>query len=244
MAFESVVANYKLQPMWKRLLLVSVVSILPAALKVFEEGQLLQEELDQAVSNKDAAERKFKKARDRKANLPKLEEQLAYTEGQLALASKKLPDEFVIEKVLQKTSIIAQDVGINLQEFDPGEGVPTGGLFKYVEMPISLKLFGSYGQIATFFDRIVHLELLVHIKNIQMETDTMPEEQGSKPDLDTNANLSAEVLQKKAREKSRISASAEMVIFRTLTVQEESAIAAVEEKDKKKNKPKKPQPKT
>ena len=225
MAFESLTDRYKTLPIWKRIILLGFIGISPSILKIVEDGQALQDELNMARVSRDASERKFKKSRKRKANLPKLEEQLAHTEGQLALASKKLPDEFVIEKVLQKVSIIAQDVGLDLREFDPGDGAPTGGLFKYVELPIRLEVFGTYGQIATFFDRIVHLELLVHIKDIEMQA-SMEKNKKIKNNAPSETS-SPEQLQKKARDNTKILATSKMVIFRTLNNAEESAIAAI-----------------
>ncbi|MCB9228789.1 MAG: type 4a pilus biogenesis protein PilO [Deltaproteobacteria bacterium] len=225
MIFESAIDNYKGQAIWKRMLLLVVLSIIPSVMTFFEDGQSLHEELSMAKSARDSSAVKFKNARKRKTNLPVLEEQLSYTQEQLLLASKKLPDEFIIEKVLQKVSVIAQDLGLKLQEFDPGQGQPAGGLFKYVEMPIHLKLLGTFAQTATFFDRVVHLELLSHIKNIEMTATSTIDESLSKKTSDVK--LSSDTMQKIAREKLKISSNAEMVIFRTMNETEESALTSI-----------------
>lgn len=232
MDIESIVSNYKMTKFGKRALLLVFLSILPAGWVFFEDGQILQEEKDTAESAKNIAEQKFKKARKRKSNLPKLEEKLAFTVGELAKAKKKLPDEFVMEKILQNTAMIAQDIGLELRVFDPGKGRLTGGDFKYVELPINLVIFGTYGEIASFFDRIVHLELLVHLRNIKMQISNLEEED----DSTGGKKIAADKLQKHNRDNLRLIVNTEMVVFRSPSEREESAIEAVDVKDKKKDK--------
>ena len=144
-------------------------------------------------------------------------------------------------KILQKTAMIAQDVGVDLNLFQPGQGAPAGGVFKYVELPISLQIIGTYVQIATFFDRVVHLDLLVHIKNIELslakdiEKSISEKAAGSIKDKD----LQREAIQRARRENAKIMGTADMVIFRTLSRREELAIEAASQAKSKKGKGKK-----
>ena len=236
MDVESIKISYRQMSIVKKLLIIVFVGAIPGSCAYFEEGPILQEDLERAENSRDAAKSKFQKAREQKANLPKLEEKLAFTEGELSKASKKLPDEFVMGKILQKTAMIAQDVGVDLQLFQPGKGAPAGSIFKYVELPVSLQVIGTYGQIATFFDRIVHLDLLVHIKNIEMALAQSSEKSISERTAAQikDKDLQREAIQRARRENAKIMGTADMVIFRTLTRQEELAIEAAAQKNQKK----------
>ncbi|NRA43595.1 MAG: type 4a pilus biogenesis protein PilO [Oligoflexales bacterium] len=241
MDIESIKVSYRQMSIVKKLLIIIIIGAVPGSCTYIEEGPILQEDLDRAINTRNAARAKFQKAREQKANLPKLEEKLALKEGELSKASKKLPDEFVMGKILQKTAMIAQDVGVDLNLFQPGQGAPAGGVFKYVELPISLQIIGTYVQIATFFDRVVHLDLLVHIKNIELslakdiEKSISEKAAGSIKDKD----LQREAIQRARRENAKIMGTADMVIFRTLSRREELAIEAASQAKSKKGKGKK-----
>lgn len=233
MALEGVKEIYRDMSIVKKAVLIIAVGSTPGACKYMDEAELLNEDLERAYNARDAAKTKFEKARKQKANLPKLEEQLAFTEAELAKASDKLPDEFAMGKILQKTAMIAQDVGIELNLFQPGQESPAGTVFKYVELPIALQMVGTYGQIATFFDRIVHLDMLVHIKDTELSVAPL---ESDEDDATANENQPKELTQRERRQNAKLTGSADMVIFRTLTQKEELAIAtATQEKKKKDN---------
>ncbi|MFK7823514.1 MAG: type 4a pilus biogenesis protein PilO [Oligoflexales bacterium] len=238
MDLETIKTGYRQLAIIKKLVIITVIGVTPGSCKFFEEGPLLRDDLERATNSRDAAKLKFKKAAEQKENLPKLEEKLAYTEDELQKASNKLPDEFIMGKILQKTSMIAQDVGIELRLFQPGQGVPAGTVFKYVELPIALQIIGTYGQIATFFDRVVHLDLLVHVKNIELSLagnlDASSSEKAAQQIKDKD--LQTEAIQRARRENAKIMGSANMIIFRTLSRQEELALEAAAQKSAKKNK--------
>ena len=238
MDIEEIKTKYRQMSIVKKLAIITVIGAAPGSCTYWEEGPLLKEELDRAESSRDAAKIKFEKAKEQKENLPKLEEKLAYTEAELLKASKKLPDEFIMGKILQKTAMIAQDVGIELRLFQPGQGAPAGTVFKYVELPIALHVIGTYGQIATFFDRVVHLDLLIHVKNIELSlaTNLDPSSSEKAAEQIKDKDLKKEAIQRARRENAKIQGKAEMIIFRTLTRQEELAIEAAAQKNAKKNK--------
>lgn len=192
----------------------------------------LHEDVDSVTMSRDSAKAKFEKAVNLKNNLPKLEQTLTNTKGELASASKKLPDNFLIENVLQKTAMIAQDVGIELRSFDPGRVAPSGSTYKYAELPISVQIFGTFSQIASFLDRIVHLELLIHIENLQLELSSLENKTPAALDLSNKINLLA--FQKRSREFSRLTGTVDIVIYRTLNHNERSAISVAASAERKK----------
>ena len=229
---EEYINRYKALKFYLRLILLVIAGFLPALYEYSDRSELLEEDLELAQSEKDAAKRAFDKAKLRKSNLPKLEEQLAHTESQLEEASKRLPDNFVMDKILQKTAMIAQELGVKLILFDPQDAIPSNTAFRYAKLPIKLELVGTYAQVATFFDRIVHLELLAHIQNFRM---------GAVEEADANKQKNAQIeselakdpsqLQRVRRSRTRIRVESDLIVYRTLTVSEQNAIDASEEKN-------------
>jgi Tfp pilus assembly protein PilO len=52
--------------------------------------------------------------------------------------------------------------------FKPGLEMPSETAFKFLKLPINLQVQGTYGQIAAFFDRVTHLDLLVRVTNVEL----------------------------------------------------------------------------
>ena len=55
-----------------------------------------------------------------------------------------------------------------MMSFKPGAEMVVAGSHRYAELPIELTLIGKYNQIVNFFDSIVNLEKIVHLRNISM----------------------------------------------------------------------------
>ena len=55
-------------------------------------------------------------------------------------ARSALPDKFEIDRILEKISILTEDSGVRLLMFDPKSEQISDTAFKYVELPIALKL--------------------------------------------------------------------------------------------------------
>lgn len=228
---EELLAKYKALKYSLRLLVLILISLIPGVYLYLDSSGSLEADLELAMTEKETAKQAFDKARSRKANLPKLEEQLAQTESQLLEASKRLPDQFVMDKILQKTAMIAQDVGVQLILFDPQDPIPSNTAFRYAKMPISLQLMGTYAQIATFFDRLVHLKLLIHIKNFQLSLTELEDPNKNFKDPELEKDLIRQ--QKIKRSRTRVNATADLVVYRTLTAEEQNAIDSTLNKNKK-----------
>lgn len=206
-----------------RIVILVFIGIILFFLMYNSELSLLQEELNQAVFTKEQAEQRFLKIREIKENLPELERLYERKEKELEIASKKLPDNFIMDNIIQKTALIAQETGIVIKQFDPGRAVPSETAFRYAKMPIKIEVHGRFNQIAQFFDQIVHLDLLMHVKNIQIGlskqlADDVPDgfsSGGSNKDYDKQRSL---------RMYAKAFAFAELIVFRSLSQNERSAI--------------------
>jgi type IV pilus assembly protein PilO len=106
------------------------------------------------------------------ANREKLEEEVSLMNEKLKHALTLLPNETDIRGILRNISLLAGKIGIDLLYFRPGS-VANRGLFS--EIPIDLRLGGSYNEIAVFFDRIGKLSRIVNIRDISMASPTKKE---------------------------------------------------------------------
>jgi type IV pilus assembly protein PilO len=86
-----------------------------------------------------------------------------YRKRQIAL--EKLPEDEEIPSLLQKIDGLAKIVGLRMNSFTRLE--PMDSQF-YSVIPVEMEMFGSYNQIATFFDYIGKLTRIVNITNISM----------------------------------------------------------------------------
>jgi Tfp pilus assembly protein PilO len=211
MDLEELKERYKMLPLWARFLIMGAIGLLPGAYVYYDEGDALQSQLEQEQSDEVVARGDFERSRQQKANLPKLEEDLAFTEEQLVKAKKKLPDSYKIEDVLQKAATIAKEVGVKLVLFAPQAEVRHEEGYRYVELPIKTEVQGRFSQIASFFDRIVHLETSVFVRKIVLEKLVV---QKTEAEMQANQQKTDFQLARESRDKLRLKGSFEMAIFR------------------------------
>lgn len=99
------------------------------------------------------------------ANRDKLEEEVSLMNEKLKHALTLLPNEQDIRGIYRNISILAKKIGVDLLYFKPG-GIRKMGLFS--EIPMDLRLNGSYNEIAVYFDRIGKLSRIINIRDINM----------------------------------------------------------------------------
>ena len=143
--------------MWVRILMAVIIGILPALYIYIDRGEALDLERIEADERLVRARKDFLGARDKKGNLPELEEKHAFTQQELRAARERLPDNYDIDRFLEKIATIANEVNVRLDEFDPQKEEPAGT--NHVQMPIKMKLLGKYSQVVSFMDRVVHFYL-------------------------------------------------------------------------------------
>lgn len=218
MDLEDLSVRYREIKLWQRLLVLTVLAVSPGAYDFWDRYETLVNDRKAAEDEKLAQEDKLKYALEKHVKLAKLEDQLIIKEKEIKEVAKKFPDEIPMDRVLQKTELIAQQLGLTLKLFKPKEEIPSETAFKYLKLPIGLQLVGTYGQIANFFDHIVHLDFLVNIENVDLAVDNPKDE----PLKDI---LSPE----KKRSQMRLRAACDMSVFRSLTERESKALATIYE---------------
>jgi len=99
------------------------------------------------------------------ANLPKFEKEVDRLDVELAKALKELPDKKSIEQLLSRISDKARDAGLDIRLFKPR---PEKMRDFYAEIPVEIKVTGTYHQVATFFDEVGHLARIVNVNQFEM----------------------------------------------------------------------------
>ena len=119
--------------------------------KLAKEEKQLQEKLTRAKAN----------ARQIKA----YRERVKQAEASFQMAMRALPEKQEIPSLLAGISRAGQRAGLEFTLFQPKPEIPKEF---YAELPLAIKVTGSYHQVATFFDKVSRLDRIVNIRDITM----------------------------------------------------------------------------
>jgi type IV pilus assembly protein PilO len=98
-------------------------------------------------------------------NLPKFKDEYEKMKQQMERALTELPNKKEIPTLLTNIASLAKDHGLDVLRFKPGKENPKGF---YAEVPVELKLDGSYHEVAMFCDSVGKLPRIVNISNLTM----------------------------------------------------------------------------
>lgn len=111
-------------------------------------------------------QRKLSEVRSIAANIAAFEAEITQLEGKLAVALRQLPNEKQLEVLLADISNLGKTAGVEIKSFKrEAEQVHDF----YAEVPISVRLEGTYHEIARFFDSVSRLPRIVNMGTIQMK---------------------------------------------------------------------------
>ena len=103
--------------------------------------------------------------RDIAENRDRWEKRVEQLNDELSKAIKELPNDREIPELLRRISSIGKKIGLEFLLFQPLPEVPREF---YADVPVKLKIEGSFHEVATFFDRIGKLNRIVNIRDITM----------------------------------------------------------------------------
>ena len=98
-------------------------------------------------------------------NLPKFRAEFEKMQEKLDLALAELPNQKEIPTLLTNIASLAKDNGLDVLLFRPG-GETNKGF--YAEVPVQLKLVGSYHEVGMFFYHVGNMSRIVNINNLNM----------------------------------------------------------------------------
>ncbi|MDX9708167.1 MAG: type 4a pilus biogenesis protein PilO [Trichloromonas sp.] len=167
-------------PLYQRLLILVALMLVIAGLFVYLMYLPMREELA-ALQQKDASlQSKIQEDQRIADNLPKFKAEFEKMEALLNDALTELPNEKEIPNLLTSITALAKENGLNVTLFKPGAEKPMGF---YAEVPVELKMVGSYHEVALFSDAVAKLPRIVNINNLTLAS---PKEEGGRVLLAVN----------------------------------------------------------
>jgi type IV pilus assembly protein PilO len=110
-------------------------------------------------------DKKLRVAQTKAQQLNRMEAILEAAKDQFDLARKKLPQEREIPDLLANITASGQEAGLQFYLFEPRAESRKDF---YAEIPVSIRVEGSYEDTAMFFYRVARLSRIVNLKNISM----------------------------------------------------------------------------
>jgi len=98
-------------------------------------------------------------------NLPAFKREYHHLQQSLKLAMAQLPDKKEIPSLLENISNLGRESGLDVSLFKPGAERP---MDFYAEVPVDIKLVGSYSNLLTFFYRVGNLPRIVNISDLSI----------------------------------------------------------------------------
>lgn len=164
-------------PRYKRVLMLLGTMALVVGLFIYLVHLPQREALALAQQETAALEAKLQEGRRIAADLPKFKAEYEKMQEQLKLALTELPDSKEIPTLLTGIATRAKDNGLSVLRFKPGSEVPQGF---YADVPVELKLSGSFHEFAMFFASVGNMSRIVNISNLVMGN---PKQEGRRTEL-------------------------------------------------------------
>ncbi len=152
-------------PSYQRGLIVLIIMAIVGAGFYFLIFQAQLDEHGSLIKKRDSAQVKLQKNQKIANNLAVYRAEYEKMQTKLDQALGELPLKSEIPSLLTSIGDLARDKGLEILRFKPaGE---TSKDF-YAEVPVSLKLVGSYHQAAAFFDAVSHMKRIVNIQGLSL----------------------------------------------------------------------------
>lgn len=145
--------------------LIAVVAVGVLALGYFVDIQAQQENLDRITSEENRLKSDFEIKQAKAANLDAYKAQMVEMEDSFGAMIRQLPSKTEVEDLLVDISQTGLASGIEFQLFKP---LPEKHIEFYAELPIKLKMTGTYHQFGEFVSGIAALPRIVTLENISI----------------------------------------------------------------------------
>jgi len=177
---DIIVERYRSARFSRRLAIIVALAILPPIYMYLERGDALTAELEQARQSEETVRFQLADARKKRDELPKLRDRHGQIEQVLERTKKYLPDKVQIEEVLAQAAGFEKDLAVQIQKFGPSDASAGGPApvisadLNYHEVPLSIEVKSEFPKVIAFFDRLVHLDKILHLRNAEFTAETMP----------------------------------------------------------------------
>ena len=152
-------------PVAIKAVVVTVVAIAVLAAGYFLDIQSQQENLNRVTSEETRLKDDFETKQAKAANLDAYKAQMKEMEDSFGAMIRQLPSKTEVEDLLVDISQTGLASGIEFQLFKP---LAEKHIEFYAELPISLKMTGTYHQFGEFVSGIAALPRIVTLENISI----------------------------------------------------------------------------
>lgn len=152
-------------PAYQRGLILVALMLGIAGLFVYFLYLPLQEDYAGLAKKNESLQGKLQEDQRIADNLPKFKDEFEKMEGLLDNALKELPNDKEIPSLLTSITSMAKESGLEVVRFKP-KGENAKGF--YAEVPVELKLVGSYHEVALFSDAVGKLPRIVNLTNLSL----------------------------------------------------------------------------
>ncbi|MDA2920391.1 type 4a pilus biogenesis protein PilO [Desulfobacterota bacterium AH_259_B03_O07] len=167
--FEEFVESIDEQPLHIKIAILVVIVVLISGLYWYFIWSPKAEELKRAKTTLNKLESKLEEYEAIAKDLPKFEAEFERLKKEFDIAALKLPQEKEIPALIDGVYSAVSAAGL-----EPITFVPKGEVRKdiYAEIPIEMKVSGSYFELANFFHRVSRLPRIVNVRNLEMKRDS------------------------------------------------------------------------
>ncbi len=152
-------------PVYQRALILGVLLVLVVGAFVYFLYMPKYEEYQKLLKTGNTLQTKLEQDQRIARDLPKFRAEYDRMNEQLEQALTQLPNDKEIPALLTSIASLAKDQGLDVLRFKPRSEVAKGF---YADVPVELKLAGSFHQIALFFQAIGDLPRIVNVSNLTM----------------------------------------------------------------------------
>ena len=161
-------------PLYQRFLILVTLMLVIAGLFVYLMYLPMRDELAALQQKEASLQSKIQEDQRIADNLPKFKAEFEKMEALLNDALTELPNEKEIPNLLTSITALAKENGLNVTLFKPGAEKPMGF---YAEVPVELKMVGSFHEVALFSDAVAKLPRIVNINNLTLAS---PKDEGGR----------------------------------------------------------------
>jgi type IV pilus assembly protein PilO len=135
---------------------------------MYNDGSLLENNIKTINGQISAEEAKKKNTEKVLAEASQFKSEIGSLGEKFKSASEKLPTEFKAQQLIDMINATAKDAGIKVVNLQPGAVIKK---LNYDEIPVKVKLRGSYGNIVVFLYFMGSMERITHIRNFAFQND-------------------------------------------------------------------------
>lgn len=152
-------------PNYQKILLLSLCCLIVLGVFWLVVYQPMGEEISRLERQEVSLEKTLAENRRIAADLPKFRAEFQKLEKQLDSALRQLPNKKEISSLLVNISGLAKNSGLEVVQFKPETVVPKGF---YAEVPVSLRLTGSFHEVAMFCYQVGNMTRIVNLSDLKL----------------------------------------------------------------------------